>query len=85
MRSCCDSREADVELINRAVPASYGSRPYAEISGLMSYGTNLTDRFRQVGVYTGRVLKGAKSTDLPVVQASIRVGHQSANGKIAGP
>ncbi len=70
MRSCCDSREADVELINRAVPASYGSRQYAEIGGLISYGTNIADAFRQLGVYTGRILKGANPADLPVVQAS---------------
>jgi ABC-type uncharacterized transport system substrate-binding protein len=50
------------------IPAIYHFREIAEAGGLMSYGVNLPDVFRQVGVYTGRILRGAKPDDLPVMQ-----------------
>ena len=61
-----------VQLVHLAshyrLPSVYASRAYPEIGGLMSYGTNVSEAYRQAGLYTGRTLKGAKPAELPVLQ-----------------
>jgi putative tryptophan/tyrosine transport system substrate-binding protein len=54
----------------RAIPAIYDQREFPMAGGLMSYGTNLSDSYRLMGVYTGKILKGEKPTDLPVQQST---------------
>jgi len=58
---------ATLTAVNK-IPANYSNRDFVEAGGLMSYGTDLADMFHQVGVYTGKILKGAKPADLPVLQ-----------------
>jgi putative ABC transport system substrate-binding protein len=64
-----DVQIATLTAVNK-IPAAYPSRDGAAAGGLMSYGTNFADMYRQVGVYTGSILKGAKPADLPVVQST---------------
>ena len=56
--------------MRHVIPAAFVNREFPEVGGLMSYGTDIADRFRQVGIMSGQILKGAKPADLPVMQSA---------------
>jgi putative tryptophan/tyrosine transport system substrate-binding protein len=59
-----------IQATRYAMPVAYSNRDFVEAGGLMSYGTDLADAWHQLGIYAGRILKGAKPADLPVIQSS---------------
>jgi putative ABC transport system substrate-binding protein len=77
-----------VQLVNlasrHAIPATYPGRQFTEAGGLISYGSNLTDAWRQVGNYVGRVIKGANPADLPVVQSKFELVINAETARMLG-
>ena len=78
-----NSRRVQLSLLaaRQGIPAIYSNREFAEVGGLLTYGSDIADAYRQVGMYAGRFLKGAKPTDLPVVQSTkleLVINHQTA-------
>jgi ABC-type uncharacterized transport system substrate-binding protein len=77
--------------MRHVIPTIYSNRQFPEVGGLMSYGTDIADRFRQVGVMSGQILKGAKPADLPVVQSTttttnfMEISMVSAGNPTVGP
>ena len=76
-----------VQLVNltmrQAIPTAFSNREFAEIGGLMSYGTSLLDAWRQSGSYAGRILKGAKPGDLPMFRPGAKPVRAEAVGRYA--